>query len=162
VAPSTDILIGDTDTQHVLIRPLSRRHPGLFDYAEANGIECEVEIVAGVFSGTVRADVRSEEFQAFLDEVEGMIGTLEGAATLATMEGQLSVAIAIEGSEARHEQMRVSGDVSDAPGSSNRLHFAFEVERAQLPAIAQALNYLLAAFPLDSSGRDLTSGRVET
>jgi hypothetical protein len=150
VAPSTDILIGEADTQHVLIRPLSRRHPGLFDYAEVNGIECEVEIVAGAFQATLRADIRSEEFQAFLDEVEGMIGTLEGAASLTTMEGQLAVAVAIEG----EEQLRVSGEASDAPGSANRLRFAFEVERAQLPALAQTLAYVVAAFP--------STGRVET
>lgn len=150
MAPTTDILIGDTDAQHVVIRPLSRRHPGLFDYAEASGIECEVEIAAGKFHGTLPVDVRSEEFQAFLDEVEGMIGTLEGAATLTTMEGQLSVALAIEGSD----RMRVSGEASDALASSNRLRFSFEAERAQLPAIAQSLTYLLAAFP--------STGTVET
>jgi hypothetical protein len=150
VAPSTDILIGDADAQHVLIRPLSRRQPGLFDYSEANWIECEVEISAGLFHGTVRADIRSEEFQAFLDEAEGMIGTLEGAASLTTMEGQLAVAIAIDGDE----RTRVTGEVSDAPTSGNRLRFAFEIERAQVPDIAQSLTYLLAAFP--------ATGTVET
>ncbi len=96
------------------------------------------------------SNVKSEEFQAFLDEVEGMIGTLEGAATLTTMEGQLSVAIAI----ADDEQMRVTGEASDALASGNRLRFAFEIERAQVPAIARSLDYLLTAFP--------SSGRVET
>jgi hypothetical protein len=150
VAPSTDILIGDAEAQHVLIRPLSRRQPGLFDYAEANWIDCEVEISAGAFQGTVRADVRSEEFQAFLDEVEGIIGTLEGAASLTTMEGQLSVSIAMDGDE----RMRVHGEASDATGSGNRLRFVFGSDNAQLPAIAQSLQYLLVAFP--------TTGRVET
>ena len=150
VAPSTDILIGDADAQHVLIRPLSRRQPGLFDYSEANWIDCEVEVTAGVFHGTARAGVRSEEFQAFLEEVEGMIGTLEGAATLTTMEGQLTVAIAIEGDE----RMRVSGEVSDAAGSGNRLRFTFDTDRAELSAIAKTLNYVLTVFP--------AAGRVET
>ena len=141
---------GNNAGLHALIRPLSRRQPGLFDYSEANWIECEVEISAGAFQGTVRVDIRSEEFQAFLDEVEGMIGTLEGAASLTTMEGQLSVSIAIEGDD----RMRVSGEVSDAAASGNRLRFTLEAERAQLPAIAKSLTYVLTVFP--------ATGRVET
>jgi hypothetical protein len=157
VAPSTDILIGDPNAQHVLIRPLSRRHPDLFDYADANSIDCEVEIVAGGFQGTFRADLRSEEFQSFLDEIEGSIRAQEGAAALTTMEGQVTVAIADGDAQSRGTDsalMRVSGDGCDAPGAGNRLRFAFDMERAQLPAIAQALKYLLSAYPV--------TGAVET
>ena len=67
MAPSTEIVIGDVGAQHVLIRPVARSSPGLFDNWDANGLICEVELAAGGFRAAFSADMRSEEFQAFMD-----------------------------------------------------------------------------------------------
>ena len=55
VAASTEVLIGEASAQHVLIRPLSRSNPGLFDERDGNWIDCEVELVAGGFRGSIHA-----------------------------------------------------------------------------------------------------------
>ncbi len=91
VAASTEVLIGDASAQHVLIRPLSRSNPGLFDDRDGNWIECEIEVVAGGFRGAFTADMRSEEFHAFMDQVSELGRTIDGAATFTTMEGQLAL-----------------------------------------------------------------------
>ena len=72
MTPSTELVIGDENGQHVVVRALSRNHPGLFDYWDGNWIACELEIVSGGFRGTFPADLRSEEFRAFLEEVEDL------------------------------------------------------------------------------------------
>ena len=54
VAPSTEIVIGDVGAQHVLIRPVARSSPGLFDNWDANGLICEVELAAGGFRASVQ------------------------------------------------------------------------------------------------------------
>lgn len=147
VAASTEVLIGDAGAQYVLIRPVGRSSPGLFDYSDGNWIVCEVEISAGGFRGQFSADVRSEEFQTFMEQVSELGRTVDGAATLSTIEGQLTLALASDGSG----RMRVAGLALDAAGSDNRLNFSFEVDPACLPSISRSLEYLLAAFPVIGS-----------
>ena len=144
VTPSTEIVIGDVDAQHVLVRPLSRTHPGLFDASDGNWIDCKVQIAVGGFRGGFRADLRSDEFQAFLEEVEALNRALAGTATLSTLEDQVAVTLSANGTGAVH----VSGETIDSPGSGNRLQFAFEIDQTYLPEICRSLEYLLAAFPV--------------
>jgi hypothetical protein len=144
VTPSTDILIGDTDGQYVLIRPLCRKHPGLFDYRDGNWIDCELEVAAGAFRGRLRADLRSEEFHAFLEDMEALSRALEGSASFDTMEGCLAFALTGDG----HGHVRVSGEAVDPADAGNRLIFDFAIEPACLPDICQSLGYFLAAFPV--------------
>jgi hypothetical protein len=148
VAPSTEVLIGDSGAQHVLIRPLSRSHPDLFDQRDGNWIDCELQIVVGGFRGDVRANLRSEEFQTFLEEVRGLIQTLEGTASFTTMEGQIVLYLSGDG----QGHVQVSGEAIDAAATGNRLQFAFDVDQTNLEAVCQSLENLLTAFPvLDGS-----------
>jgi hypothetical protein len=141
---STEILIGDSSAQHVLIRPLFRSQPGLFDDRDGNWIDCELEIVAGCFRGGFRADLRSEEFQTFLDEVEGVSRTLDGTASFTTMEGQIALSLTGDGKG----HVRVTGDAIDAAGIGNRLQFVFDIDQTYLPPVCESLGHLLAAFPV--------------
>lgn len=144
MAASTEVLIGDSGGQHVLIRALTRSHPGLFDYPDADWIVCEVEITAGGFRGEFRADLRSEEFHAFLEEVEGLSTMLEGTAAFSAMEGQIEFSLTGDA----NGRIGVEGEALDEAGTGNRLHFAFEIDQKDLPAISGALESLLAAFPV--------------
>lgn len=141
---STEILIGDSGAEHVLIRPLFRSHPGLFDYWDANWIDCELQIVAGGFRGSFRADLRSEEFHTFLQEVEGLSRAVQGTASFTTMEGQIALSLTGDG----QGQVRVTGDAIDVAGVGNRLQFGFDVDQTYLPQICRSLDHLLAAFPV--------------
>jgi hypothetical protein len=144
VAASTEVLIGDPSVEHALIRPVSRSNPGLFDDRDGNWIECEVEVVAGGFRGAFTADMRSEEFQAFMDQLSELGRTIDGAATFTTMEGQLTLSLTAEASG----QIRVAGEALDLAGSGNRLAFGFDVDPTHLSSIARSLQALLAAFPV--------------
>ena len=144
MAESTDILIGDPDGQHVLIRPLGRRHPGLFDSLDGNWIDCEVAVQVKGFRGNFRAGLRSEEFQSFLEETQGLQRTLEGTAQFTTMEEQVALTLAGDGKG----HVRVSGEARDEPGSGNRLQFEFALEQTALPSICRSLEQFLAAFPV--------------
>jgi hypothetical protein len=150
VAATIEVLIGDSSAQHVLIRPLSRSHPGLFDECDGNWIVCELEIASGGFRGSFRADLRSEEFSAFLEQAQGLVHTLEGSASLTTMEGQIAVFLTGNGKGT----IRVHGEAIDEAGGVNRLQFAFDIDQTYLGPICQSLEHLLAAFPLTSSADD--------
>ena len=140
---STELVIGDENGEHVAIRARSRNHPGLFDDGDANWVACELEVAAGGFRGAFRADLRSEEFQAFLEEVEGLSRTLDGAASFSTMEEQIAFSLA--GDAKGH--VRVQGEAVDTPGG-NRLQFSFEIDQTYLALICRSLEVILAAFPV--------------
>lgn len=144
MAASTEVLIGDPGAQHVLIRPLSRSSPGLFDTWDGHGIDCEVEIAAGSFQGRFRADVRSDEFYTFLEQIEGLSTAIDGTASLTSMEGQMALSLTGNGSG----RIRVVGEAVDVVGAGNRLQFGFDVDQTALSEISRSLEYLLAAFPV--------------
>jgi hypothetical protein len=147
VAASTEVLIGDAAAQHVLIRPLSRSTPGLFDTWDGNGIDCEIEIAAGSFQGRFRADIRSDECHTFLEQIDALTAALDGTASLTSMEGQM--ALSLTGAE--NGRIRVVGEAVDIVGVGNRLQFGFEVEHAALSEISRSLEHLLAAFPVKAA-----------
>jgi hypothetical protein len=142
VTSSTEILIGDLDAQHLLIRPLSRRQPGLFDDRDANRIDCDIEVAAGAFRGSFRADLRSEEFRRFLEDLEALTRTQDHVASFTTVEGHLALALQADGSG----RIRVAGEAIDEAG--NRLQAGFDIDQSRLPEICRSLEHLLAAFPV--------------
>jgi hypothetical protein len=144
VTASTEVLIGDLGGQHVLLRALSRSHPGLFDYWDGNWISCELEVAAGAFRAAFRAALRSEDFQRFLEEVEALGRALEGIAAFDTMEKQIALTLAADG----RGHVVVQGEALDAPGSQNRLRFSFEIDQTYLSGISSALTVVLSAFPV--------------
>ena len=144
MAPSTEIVIGDVGAQHVLIRAIARSSPGLFDDWDANGVLCEVELAAGGFRARFSADLRSEEFHAFMDQTLELERTVDGAATFATIEGQVALSLSAEG----NGRIRVAGEALDSPGDGNRLTFHFDIDRAELSEISLAIGHLLAAYPV--------------
>jgi len=123
---------------------LSRSSPGLFDYWDGNWIACEIEIAAGGFRGRFTADLRSEEFHAFMDQVSELARTIDGAATFTTMEGQLTLSLTAGG----EGHVRVAGEALDLLGGENRLTFNFDVDPACLGEIARSLESLLTTFPV--------------
>lgn len=141
---STEILIGTVDAQHVLIRPVARRHPGLFDHQDANWIECEVDIVVGAFRGALQVDLRADDLGAFLDEVAALDGGADGAASFTPSEGLLQLSIARDA----HGRLRVTGDAIDAADADNRLRFAFDLDEASLGETRASLERVLAAYPV--------------
>ena len=140
---STDILIGESDAQHVLVRPLSWSHPGLFDDPDGNWIDCELDIAAGAFHGRIRADVKTDEFREFLEDVESLRRTREGAANLNTREGQMALTL----TATEMGQVHIEGTAIDEVGSGNRLHFGFDVDHVSLLEVCRSLEALLAAYP---------------
>lgn len=144
MAATSEVLIGDAEGEHVLVRPLFRTHPGLFDFSDGNWIYCEIEIRAGGFRGSFRADLRSEEFLEFMQELSALGQTLQGAASFTTVEGQLALSLAADESGV----VRMTGEARDAPGAGNRLQFTFDLDHTYLPDITSSVDHLLAAFPV--------------
>ena len=139
-----ELLIGDAGGQHVLFTVLGRKHPGLFDYWDGNWLACEVKVAAGAFRAAFRADLRAEELQAFRDQADALVQSVEGVATFSTMEGQLALTIGgdIKG------RVSVKGEARDMPAGDNLLQFAFEIDQTYLKEICRSLDAVVSAFPV--------------
>ena len=147
MADSSEVLIGSSTAagaQYVLIRPMRRSLPGLFDAGEGHWIECDLEMTVGAFRAAFPAHLRSEDFQSFLQEAQDLRRTLEGAASFDTLEGQL--ALTLTGDEGG--RLHVNGEAIDDAGTGNRLQFKFDVDHSCLQNICASLEHLLAAFPV--------------
>ncbi|NUR56389.1 MAG: hypothetical protein HOQ29_18255 [Acidobacteria bacterium] len=141
---STEILIGMADAGHVLIRPVGRRHPGLFDHQDANWIECDVGVAAGAFRGALQVDVRADDLSAFLDDVAALEDGTNGAANFTPAEGSLALAVARDAAG----RLRVTGDAVDTADADNRLRFAFDIDEPSLRETRASLERVLAAYPV--------------
>ena len=144
MAASTDILIGDASAQFLLIRPLSRTTPGLFDDVNDSAIVCEIHVAVGGFRGQFAADLRTEEFQAMLDEIEASGPALESAANLDAATGQIDLSLIGDGAG----NILVAGYAADAADDGNRLEFAFAMSDSLIPELVRSLQHVLAAFPI--------------
>jgi hypothetical protein len=144
LAASTEVLIGDPNGEHLLIRPLSWCHPGFFDHSDGNWIDCELQIAAGGFRAHFRANLRTPEFAPFLEQLQGLQHTLASSAHFTTMEEQIALHLTGDGTGG----VRVKGEALDGAGVGNRLQFAFDIDQTCLAPICQSLERLLAAFPV--------------
>jgi hypothetical protein len=147
MADSSEVLIGsrvEEGGQYLLIRPMRRSLPGLFDSGEGHWIECDLEIAAGAFRAAFPAHLRSEEFQSFLEEAQDLRRALEGVASFTPIDGQLAFAMTGDDTGRLH----VSGEAIDDAESGNRLQFKFDVDPSSLQDICTSLEHLLAAFPV--------------
>ena len=125
----------------MLIRPVARRHPGLFDHRDANWIECECRLQSGAFHGDIRADLRSNELSAFLDDVRALGQSVDALAGLSPEEGRIALTMQRDD----RGRVRVSGEAID---DGNRLQFHFYVDPSSLPSLCEALERVLAVFPV--------------
>ncbi len=79
-----------------------------------------------------------------MDQILELERTIDGAATFATMEGQ--VALSLTGDS--NGRVRVAGEALDSPGDGNRLTFRFDIDHTELSEISRAIGYLLATYPV--------------
>ncbi len=120
-------------------------HPGADDYWDGNWLTTPVVVRAGGFSGAVDADLRADEFRRFRQAVETMYSSLEGKATLASLDGWIAVDVECQANGA----LDVRGFVNDNSGTGNELEFALRgLDQSDLPTLIAALRECEAAFPV--------------
>ena len=73
-----------------------------------------------------------------------MSHSADGVAALAPEEGRLALTI----QRNDHGGVRVSGEAVDDDGEGNRLQFQFDLEVSAIPPIRDALERVLAVFPV--------------
>jgi len=139
------LMIGRPSGDRVEIQVLGRLHGGVDDFWDGNWLVSPVNIVVGGFTGEVGASLRADEFESFRAAVERLDATLQGEASLESMEGWLSLVLAV-GSSGR---LIVTGKAIDRLGGGNHLSFTIgDLDQSDLPGIIDALDEIETFFPV--------------
>ena len=141
------ILIGNESTNWVAVRVLARSHPGLQDYWDGNWVRSEVTLRAGAFSGRYVADLRTDEFARFRDELNVVFQPLIGRATFSSLEGWLGIELVGDGKG----HFSGSCQAMDTPGTGNCLSFSLAIDQTEIPSILNNLDSILSQFPVIGS-----------
>lgn len=141
------VLIGSAESGHVLITVLGHEHPHAEDYWDGNWLVTPIEIRAGQFSGSLPADLRSDEMRFFRKGLEALYGRLKGEAVLASLDGWITLTIScVTGG-----RLTIEGVVNDRPGGGNELAFHLDgLDQSYLPSIIESLLEVENAFPVRS------------
>ncbi len=138
------ILIGPKSGDHVSIEVLRRERAGESDYWDGNWLETIVEVRAGAWAGKFPAHLRSDEFQAFRQEVARLYDRLEGTAEFSPIEPWLMVRLVGNG----RGGIAVEGEACDKIGTGNTLQFRGEIDQTYLPQLLKELDEVLRTFPV--------------
>jgi hypothetical protein len=147
MAENVEILLGQRESDHLLIEILGRERPDDRDYWDGNWLVTPISFELGRFHGRLPADLRTDELRSFRQELETLYRDLNGAATLTSLDAWLTLTVRCES----RGQLRVEGVMDDQPGTGNKLHFSLNgLDQSFLPPILEALRGAEAAFPVRS------------
>jgi len=121
------IFIGDRETEHVMIEPLSKVSAG---WRTTNiGVRC------GAWAGHFTGQFLLGELTKFGKEIEYFCQNMKPTATLNSVEHYLQMTLANDS----HGRVRVEGRACERLGAKTSLEFEFEVDRATLSEVARLL-----------------------
>ena len=141
-----EVRIG-TPLEGVLIQVVRRLFPDSMDWEDGNWLDSPIDIHLGRFRGSLPAQLRVDELQAFRVGLESVSQTLTGEATLESMDGWLKLSMKCEPTGG----LAVAGIANDSPGIGNKLRFTIGgMDQSFLPEIIDRLRSIEDAFPLRS------------
>jgi hypothetical protein len=135
----------DPPSDFVKINVLGRMFPEVNgDYFDANLLDTMVEVHVGGFGGTIAAEIRTDEFRSFRDELEQLFVKLDGSAQLYVLQGQIN--LNFQGDGLGH--FKVRGSVTDRVGVGNVLEFQLHLDQTFLPDLLAQLDEIDVEFPV--------------
>ena len=81
-----EVIIGSRDGDHVALRVLRRKYPRATDYDDGNWVDVEVSITVRPWRGAFNADLRTDEFARFRNELAELWNGTRREAMFAPME----------------------------------------------------------------------------
>jgi len=138
------LLVGSPGANHLSLRILRRSYPDAEGFWEGNWLKVEVAVHAGAFQGRFEADLRSDEFEHFAEQLTSAQRASEGLATLESAEGWVKLRLALE----PRGGVEAACEVTDDPGLGSSLRFGLSSDQAQLSDLRHALGEVLRTFPV--------------
>jgi len=138
------VLVGNEIENHITINILGKTYPESKDYGDGNWLGSEIYFSLGAFNGSIKAHLRSSEFETFLEKVKILYDKLKGVAEYSSMEGWLSIKITGDG----RGHMLIEGVICDDPDIGNKLIFIINYDQTGLKNTLEGLEYILEKYPV--------------
>jgi hypothetical protein len=92
----TEVLLGPAGGDHIAIRVLRRKYPQANDYWDGNWLDAEVEVEVKPWHARYIANLRTDEFAGFRQELEGMYAMARRDAKFSPMEPWLELGLHLD------------------------------------------------------------------
>ena len=135
---------GQSKHERIEVEVLRYERAPVGEYHDDNWLTVQVRVSIGGFRGTVDGAFITEEFVAFLGQLQPLYESLSGTAEFTTLEGQLHLRLTGDGKG----HIELVGEVADQPGIGNRLHFTLHFDQSQLGASIHELERVTSEFPI--------------
>ncbi|RUL48607.1 MULTISPECIES: hypothetical protein [Lysinibacillus] len=132
------------DNEKVEIEVLTRSYPHSVDFWDGNWVDAKIKVDIPGYIVQFIANLRTEELQAFVDELKIMDNKLKGKAILYNMEEYIQ----LEGEINHFGQLKWKGETCFPVGDGAVLNFGFTSDQSYLKGIIKELEAILTAFPV--------------
>ena len=141
---ATLTILGDPPSDYLKLEVVGRR----FDtsessYFDRNLLNVATSVHVGGFDGLIGAEIRTDEFRKFRDELALLYQNLDGEARLYVLQGWVD--LTFRGDGLGHVEVR--GTVTDYPGIGNVLKFELGIDQTFLPDLISQLDNLESEYP---------------
>lgn len=114
------------------------------DVSDANWLSCRVRLKTDFFTGEFNADLTTDDFLYFYEELEPLLKALEGTASFQTDEGWLEVKVKSIGLG----KFSVAVVANPLSTSKSKLSFNFEVDQTYLSKTRSELKKIVTEYPV--------------
>lgn len=130
----------------VTVEVFGYENPSAEDISDANWIRCQVKVKIGEreFSADFPASLTTHDFAQFREELDTVLGSLDGTASFLTDEEALCLSVVVHGTG--RAEVKGVAQVCDNPQAS--LNFSFESDQSFLNQTLHDLQALIEKFPV--------------
>jgi hypothetical protein len=147
--PMSELVVGRRDEDHLEIRVLRRSHPQTNDYWDGNWVESEIGIHIRPWRATYQAQLRTEEFSRFRDQLRDVYDGTRWEASFEPMEPWLELTlesdalghVTIKGQAGAEGFGKIFGQVR------LNFHLTGVMDQTDLPPLIAALDGLAREYP---------------
>jgi hypothetical protein len=145
-----EVIIGPPDGDHIVLRVHGRSHPSATDYEDGNWVEAQVSISVRPWRGVFKANLRTDEFARFRQELEELNNRTKPEAMFAPMEPWLEFTLELGSSGEVHLKGESGPEGFGRVFNETRLEFEARdfMDQASLPSVIQQLEAIEREFPV--------------
>lgn len=119
-------------------------HPDTVDYWDGNWLSCHLNLWLNGFRADFPFDLRIDEMERFLKQLEQLHTSLKGNAALDSMEGILKLNV----SGGKTGRLAWEGKLVYPSGTGAVLEFEYESDQTYLSRLIQELKAILKRYPV--------------
>lgn len=144
---STGLFSVNGEGGRLTVEVLGYENPYPQTVSDANWLQVQIRLDAGGCSMRIEAALTTQELKHFLDELEGVVTTLEGTASLTTDEETISLQVNVGKRGTAH----VSGELRELGTIKVTVKFEFDTDQTLLMRTISELRDLHNQYPVVES-----------